>query len=246
MKDINNYAQNYLRQYADGEFETTLVRVRRKYVLGALARYPHALVLEVGCGMEPLFQFAGDASFTIGEPSEEFARHARELAGGPEVRVIRGFLEEVAPSLAQRRFDFIVVSSLLHEVSDPVALLAAVRSLCDDQTVVHFNVPNVRSFHRLLALEMGLISDLFEQSETERRFQRHTRFDAARLSEMLQANGFRILDSATYFIKPFTHAQMEALMQSGAAAPELIDGLDRMTKYLPDMGCEIYANVRRA
>ncbi len=246
MIDIQDYAQKYLAQYAEGGFETTLVRVRRKVVLEALGRYPHGSILEVGCGLEPLFQFVDDAAFTVIEPSAEFARNVRSLAGARDVTVLEAFLEDAAPSLAGRHFDFIVVSSLLHEVSDPVALLAAVRALCDAQTVVHFNVPNVRSFHRVLALEMGLISDLFEQSETERRFQRHTRFDAERLAELLRGNGFHLLESATYFIKPFTHAQMDALMKSSACAPELIVGLDRMSRYMPDMGCEIYANARRA
>lgn len=244
MIDIDDYSQKYLVQYAEGTFETVLVAVRRKYILEALSRYPHASILEVGCGMEPLFRFVDDAAFTIVEPSAEFVRHARELAGTRDVTVIEAFLENA--SLAGQRFDFIVVSSLLHEVSDPLSLLAAVRSLCHAETTVHFNVPNVRSFHRLLALEMGLIDDVFEQSETERRFQRHTRFDQARLEELLRANGFRILDLATHFIKPFTHAQMDALLQSGACAPDVINGLDRMTRYLPDMGCDIYANVRLA
>jgi len=246
MIDIQDYSQKYLVQYAEGAFETILVRVRRKYILEALVRERHASILEVGCGLEPLFQFVDDASFTIVEPSPEFVSNARTLAGERDVTVIEAFLEAAAPSLAERRFDFIVVSSLLHEVSDPAALLAAVRSLCHAETTVHFNVPNVRSFHRLLALEMGLIGDLYEPSETERRFQRHTRFDSARLASMLEENGFRILDSATYFIKPFTHDQMDALLQSGACSPAVINGLDRMTRYLPDMGCEIYANVRPA
>ncbi len=246
MIDIHDYSRKYLVQYEEGSFETVLVRVRRKYILEALSRYAHASILEVGCGMEPLFRFIDGAAFTIVEPSAEFVRNARALAGGRGVDVIEGFLEKAAPSLAGRSFDFIVVSSLLHEVSDPVALLAAVRSLCHPGTTVHFNVPNVRSFHRLLALEMGLIADLFEQSETERRFQRHTRFDREHLGDMLRQNGFRILDAATYFIKPFTHAQMDALLQSGACSADVINGLDRMTKYLPDMGCEIYANVRLA
>lgn len=246
MIDVHDYSQKYLGQYAEGTFETVLVRVRRKYILEALGRYPHQSILEVGCGLEPLFRFVDDAAIAIVEPSPEFVRNARALAGTRDVAVIEGFLEAAAPSLAGRTFDFIVVSSLLHEVSDPAALLAAIRSLCHAGTTVHFNVPNVRSFHRLLALEMGIIDDLFEQSETERRFQRHTRFDSARLAELLRANGFEILDSATYFIKPFTHAQMDALVRSGTCGPEVIDGLDRMTKYLPGMGCEIYANVRPA
>ena len=246
MIDIQDYSQKYLGQYADASFETTLVRVRRKYVLESLGRYAHGSILEVGCGLEPLFQFVDGATFTIVEPSPDFVRNARTTAGSRDVTVIESFLETATASLAGRHFDFIVVSSLLHEVSDPAALLAAIRSLCDAETTVHINVPNVRSFHRLLALEMDLIDDLFAQSETERRFQRHTRFDSDSLAKMLRENGFRILDSATYFIKPFTHQQMDALMQSGAFSPAVINGLDRMTRHMPDMGCEIYANVRLA
>lgn len=244
MIDIRDYSQKYLVQYADASFETTLVRVRRKYVIESLGRYPHGSILEIGCGLEPLFQFVDDAVFTIVEPSPEFVGNARRIAGERDVALIESFFETAAAFLAGRRFDFVVASSLLHEVSDPAALLAAIRSLCDAGTTVHINVPNVRSFHRLLALEMGIIDDLFEESETERRFQRHTRFDSHSLARMLGDCGFRILDSATYFIKPFTHAQMDTLMQSGAFSPAVINGLDRMTRYLPDMGCEIYANVR--
>jgi SAM-dependent methyltransferase len=244
MIDIDDYSRKYAVQYAEKTFETVLVGVRRKVVLESLRRHLHHSVLEVGCGLEPLFLFESDAAFTIVEPSPEFARNARALAGGREVDVIESFLEAAAPSLAGRAFDFIVVSSLLHEVGDPAALLAAVRSLCHAGTTVHVNVPNVRSFHRLLALEAGLIGDLFEASETERRFQRHTRFDSASLAEMLRAGGFEILDSASYFIKPFTHAQMDALMQSGTCGPAVIEGLEKMTKYMPELGCEIYANAR--
>ena len=77
MIDIRDYSEKYLVQYAEGGFETTLVRVRRKYVLESLARYRHASVLEVGCGLEPLFRFVDDAAFTIVEPSGEFVRNAR-------------------------------------------------------------------------------------------------------------------------------------------------------------------------
>jgi len=243
MIDVQDYSHKYLGQYADASFETTLVRVRRKIVLEALSRYSHRSVLEVGCGLEPLFQYVDGTPFTIVEPSPEFVRSARAKADGRDITVIEGFLETVAPSLGGSRFDFVVVSSLLHEVSNPDALLAAVRSLCHAETTVHINVPNVRSFHRLLALEMGLIEDLFDQSETERRFQRHTRFDRESLTKMLADSGFRILESATYFVKPFTHEQMDVLMRSGAFSPDVINGLERMIRYLPDMGCEIYANV---
>ena len=39
-------------------------------------------------------------------------------------------------------FDFVIASSLLHEVQDPTRFLRAVRSVCGPETVIHLNVPN--------------------------------------------------------------------------------------------------------
>jgi SAM-dependent methyltransferase len=204
-------------------------------------------VLEVGCGLEPLFPFYQDFErHTIVEPSPAFVGNAGQLAEGDDrVKVIEGTLEERASKLAGRTFDAVVVSSLLHEVPDANALLVAVHAVCDRRTVVHVNVPNVRSFHRLLALEGGLIGDVFEPSEMERRFGRHDRFDAASLQVLLESTGFRTFAAGTYFVKPFTHAQMEAVLASSAFdRASLLRGLEGMVKYMPDLGCELYADVR--
>ena len=243
--DMTDYSAQYLRQYDQQSFETVLVGIRRDEVLRAVARHPHARVLEIGCGLEPLFTFAdGWSRFTVVEPSEEFVRHARELADAREgVRVLQGFFEDVQPQLEAGTFDLVIVSSLLHEVPDPRALLRAIRAVCGPDTVVHLNVPNMRSFHRLLAYEMGLIASIFEPSEIERRFQRHTRYDMPGLVALVEAEGFRVLDSGTYFVKPFTHGQMEAMLGAGIIDARVIDGLGRMVAHMPGMGCEMYVDL---
>ena len=101
------------------------------------------------------------------------------------------------------------------------------------------------SFHRLLAAEMGMIADVSATSEMDRAFGHHGRFDHVSLVKLLEDSGFIVVNSGTYFVKPFTHEQMDALLGTGAFPPSLIEGLDRMTKYLPDHGCELYANVRK-
>jgi SAM-dependent methyltransferase len=245
--DVNDYQRRYADQYSGKEwFETELVRIRRGETLASLARHPHGDVLEVGCGLEPLFEFVDEFErWTVVEPSPEFVRHAAERAGTHRnVVVVPGFLEDVAPSL--RAFDFIVASSLLHEVPDPGRLLATMRSLCSETTIVHVNVPNVRSFHRLLAMEMGLIQDVFEPSEMERKFQRTTRFDQRRLRETCESAGFEIVKAATYFVKPFTHRQMEGLIDDGILERSVIDALVGMSKYMPDLGAEMYVDLRLA
>lgn len=244
-----DYDRHYAAQYAEDQFETILVGIRRRRVLDSILPHGPRRVLEVGCGMEPLFSFYDSFELhTVVEPSPQFVENARQLAGADErVEIVAGTLEERADSLSDREFDSVVVSSLLHEVPDARALLRAVRCVCGADTVVHVNVPNVRSFHRLLAVEAGLIDDVFEPSEMERRFGRHDRFDAHSLRALLESEGFGAFASGTYFVKPFTHSQMDALLSSPAFDRDaLLRGLDGMIKHMPDLGCELFSDLRIA
>lgn len=245
----SDYDHQYAQQYAEDRFEKVLVEIRRRRVLASILPHEPRRVLEVGCGMEPLFSYYdGFERHTIVEPSPTFSENARRLADGdPRVEVVQGTLEDQAGTLGGGSFDAVVVSSLLHEVPDAGVLLRAVRSVCDERTVVHVNVPNVRSFHRLLAVEGGLIEDVFERSEMEQRFGRHDRFDAQALQALLEHEGFRPFATGTYFVKPFTHAQMDVVLASPAFDRDsLLRGLDGMIKHMPDLGCELYADLRIA
>ena len=247
MTDAETYGERYAQQYAERSFETLLIAVRRRQVLHWLSGYGARRVLEVGCGLEPLFSHYGDFdAWRIVEPIADFAERARQLAGTDQrIKVWEGSLEEQVEALGGETLDFIVVSALLHEVREPLRLLEAVRSLCADTTTVHINVPNMLSFHRLLALEMGMIANVFETSEMDRAFGHYGRFDRERLNELLAAARFSVMECGTYFIKPFTHGQMDAILRSGAFPPSLVDGLERMTKYMPDHGCELYVNAQK-
>jgi hypothetical protein len=62
---------------------------------------------------------------------------------------------------------------------------------------------------------------------------------------MVEENGFRILSYGTYFIKPFTNQQMEAIMAQNIVDKDIIKGLERMVRYMPDLGSEMYVEVKR-
>jgi len=248
VSDLDGYVENYVAQYGSGDFETVLVAARRRAVLASLRQYRHDHVLEVGCGLEPLFEHLTDfASFTVVEPSQHFVERAETLRGQDDrVVVIRGTMEERADILGKRAYDAIVVSSLLHEVLDPQGLLAAVHRLCGAETVVHLNVPNAGSFHRLLAYESGLLEDVFLPSATDTRFGRHTRFDRAALAAAVTAAGFDIVGTGSYFVKPFTHGQMDQLLRAGIVPREVLAGLERMAEHMPHLAAEIYVELRRS
>lgn len=237
----------YAAQYRELPFEPIQIKYRRELVLREVKRHQPLRLLEIGCGDAPLFtDLEGDIEVTTIEPSVEFFNRARQLAENrPRVTVVQSFVEDFFPDGPE--FDMVVLSSLLHEVRNPELLLANVYRLCGPDTVLHVNVPNARSLHRLLALAMGLISQPGEQSDMQRRMQqRTTMYDADSLGVELEAAGFREIEHGSILVKPFTHAQMQQLVDAGFLTPVMLDGFNNLVQWLPDLGSEIWVNARKA
>lgn len=240
MRDI----ENYTKRYGDSGFEEILVKYRRKLVLEQIGRYKPVRILEIGCGYEPLFQYVHESEFTCVEPSKVFYENAISLSCDfSNVQIIQGFFEEIAGTL-KSDYDMIICSGLLHEVEKPDILLECIKKVCNHDTVVHINVPNADSMHRLLALESGYIKNVHDMSARNHELQQHSVFDMKSLTEFVEREGFRVMDSGSYFVKPFTHAQMERSLSEGILTEKILDGLYGMEKYMPGLGCEIYVNCK--
>lgn len=243
---MTDYAEEYISEHEqkDVSFESILSEVRREQVLESLSQFEYEGILEVGCGFDPVFASLSelpDGDYTVVEPEKDFIRTVRSTNDTGGVTFINAPLEDAVDELST--YDFIIVSSVLHEVPDPDQFLDAIHAVCHSNSTVHINVPNVYSFHRLLAYEMGLIDDVFVKSDMEEKFDRHTRYDMEKLQESVEEHGFSVLDSGTYLIKPFTVDQMEEIIEEGIVDESIIEGLKGMTEYLPDMGCEMYVDV---
>ena len=248
-RDIQQYGVDY---NVPG-FEEYQVLYRRKKVLEAIQEFAPcgARFMEIGCGMEPLFCYLDEAKygqFTTIEPCDDFYDNALQLAKmNPKVTCVHGFLDAESVRHFQdekKQFDMIICSSLLHELGDPDGMLKCIAQVCTEETVVHINVPNARSFHRIWAKYAGLIRDEHQMSERNVTFQQATVFDLNSLKELVIANGFEILDSGSFFMKPFSHKQMYQLVTSGMLNNELLDGLYKKTEEFPEFGSEIYVNCK--
>lgn len=240
MRDIGDYSKKYM---VPG-FEKYKVIYRRKRLLETIERYKPEKVLEIGCGKEPLFLYASDIHFTVVEPSDDFYENAVTLAKGREkVTCIKGFFEEKVNQLSPE-FDMIICSSLLHEVEEPEVFLSLIAKLCNPQTIVHVVVPNANSMHRLLGMRMGMLADLYAKSQNNEEFQQNNVFDSESLKKIMEKSGFEILESGSFFVKPFSHEQMYNMMQQGILNEAVLDGLYYLTEYMPEFGSEIYVNCK--
>jgi len=236
----------YERAYGAHQFEVVQARYRKRMLLDLLARERPRTIVEVGCGLDSLANHWTEAErFVVVEPRAGFAADARAaLAGRRDVEVIEDTLEGAAAALGGSH-DLILLSGLLHEIEASGPLLDAVAALCGPATIVHANVPNANSFHRLLAVEMGLLQQPTERSDTQKLFDQPWIFTMESLKALLAAHGFAAFEEGSYFVKPFTHGQMQALTESGFMTPQMLEGLWGMARHMPTLGSEIFVNLRR-
>ncbi|NJO68905.1 MAG: hypothetical protein HC830_06115 [Bacteroidetes bacterium] len=136
-----------------------------------------------------------------------------------------------------------MVSGLLHEVIAPFKIMESIYKLCSAKTIIHVNVPNAYSLHRLIAKEAGLIKSLYELSPTQKRLQQNHTFDFNSLKDLCDKAGFECMEQGSILIKPFTHLQMEQLIDFKIIGTEVLEGLYKLANQLPEFGSEIYLNL---
>lgn len=239
----------YAQEYLADEYEKVNVRYRRNKVLEFLNAKKPRRILEIGCGTQSLFEFYDKfEKFTVVEPSSEFCDIVKKSpAYTQKICVINGFFgsDFVDAQLRSGEYDCIVISGLIHEVPDPDLILRTAWKLCSENTEVHVNVPNEDSFHLLWALEAGLIKRLDAISETGKRLQRSRTFNFSKLCEIVERNGFVVTSRGSYAFKLFNQAKIIHLMKEGIIDDKLLDSLQRMTKYFPNNGAEIFVNCKK-
>ena len=243
MRDIDKYSDGYLEE----GFEIYQVEYRRRMIMEQIDKYHPCRILEIGCGAEPLFQYVKGKEWVIVEPAEVFCEMAKEkICDDDCVEIMEGFFEDHVDKLQEICFDMIICSSVLQEVEKPEYMLECISRVCGEHTVVHINVTNAKSFHRVLARNMGIITNEYEKSQRNVMLQQNTVFDMDTLTQMAKEHYFEVLDQGNCFLKPFSHKQMGDMMEQNIINKTVLDGLYRMAFDLPDWGgAEIFLNCRK-
>lgn len=244
MRDISGYEEEYIKSDFEQKYQ---VAYHRKKVLELIEKEKHQSILEIGCGMNTVASCLSDFdNFTIVEPGETFIKKAQsDLQGNEHIKFIHGYFEKELDEVKKHTYDFVILSGLLHEVENPIELLQAVKAVCVPETIVHINVPNALSIHRILAYEAGIIDSVEDKSKRNIALQQNSVFNMDSLEAMIRSTGeVEICERGSFFVKPFSHKQMEECMAYGIIDEKILDAFYRLTKYMPQYGSEIYINFR--
>lgn len=223
--------------------------LRRDKIINAIEQHGGKKILDVGCGPNPIFKYIPDVNFYIGvEPSKLFYDNAMKLAtsvSNGRIKILLGKIEAAVSSIPDEEYDFIILSSLLHEVEDPGKVLKLIQPFCNSKTLILAVVPNTRSIHRLLAYKSGLIASIYEDSDKDKLFGRKTHFDINKFQELFRKNGFCVIKTETFFMKFLSDSQLEAMLESGIISKKTLTALEKMSEYIPDFGAEIYLEAKK-
>jgi len=237
MYDKNNYQL----QYQKLTFEDTLREYRMRYIVDYIKSVKSDRILEIGSGCWPLFDYFDDyQTIDIVEPGNYFYETTKiKIGKNPRLSITNSSIEEVYPKL-KNDYDVILIGGFLHEIDNPEEVLSIVKKIANPDTIIITFVPNADSFHRVLAFEAGIIESKYQFSENDSLFGRRNVFNKASISSLFVKSGYSVSMVDTYFIKPFSHEQMDQLMSSSFLNVQLLNGLYNMKKYMIDMGAEIF------
>jgi 2-polyprenyl-3-methyl-5-hydroxy-6-metoxy-1,4-benzoquinol methylase len=133
------------------------------------------------------------------------------------------------------KFDTIVMSHVLEHISDPVYILKKIFDWLKPEAVLLVSVPNAKSLHRLVAVQMGLLSSEYELNSRDLELGHYRVYDKPVLITHVKEAGFKILESGGYFLKPVSNGQIENNWNQ-----EMINGFYKVGKYFQDNCAEIF------
>jgi SAM-dependent methyltransferase len=239
MRDLFKYSRNYHNL----PYEKYMVKYRRDHVINLFAKLNKPSILDVGCGTDPMFShFDNYKKYTIVEPTKKFYKKALRIKKN-NVDIYNLTFEKFVDKY-ENNFDLIIVGGLLHELEKPRIFIKKLYKFSTKKNIIHINVPNAHSFHRLLAYEMGLIKSVYELSNTQKKMQQHSVYSIDSLKKIFLEEGFRVLKSGTFIFKPYTHNQMAKIYKFKIQNLKNLEKSNSMIKYLPMNGAEIFLNLQ--
>lgn len=217
-------------------FNGKIIRYTARYLVG-LCR--GCTVLELGCADGSITGFLAErfARIVAVDGSGDMIARARERVARPNVEFVCILFEEL--HLAER-FDTAWLTHILEHVEDPVRVLRVAREHLAPGGVVIAGVPNASSVHRLVGVEMGILTATTELSEMDHRLGHRRVYTPDLLRQHAREAGLRVVDDGGYFLKPLSNSQMETWPD------DLVDAFFEVGREMPQHAAEIYVVCERA
>ncbi|HVG42922.1 MAG TPA: class I SAM-dependent methyltransferase [Chitinophagaceae bacterium] len=133
------------------------------------------------------------------------------------------------------KYNTIIMSHVLEHIADPVLVLQKVHGWLAEDGVFLVSVPNAKSIHRMVAVQMGLLKSEYELNPRDHELGHYRVYDMNLLKLHLAAAGFKVQESGGVFLKPLSNSQIEKNWNQ-----EMIEGFYKVGKHFQEYCAEIF------
>lgn len=200
-------------QLPDQWIEDAYQQHEADWILEQIGSHQNILELGYGSGIIVHALAAAGKNVTLVEGATRFCEQAREIQG---VQVVHSLFEDFS---SLDTYDFVIASHVLEHVHEPCKLLMAMRRLARKMIAV---VGNANSYHRQLAVLMGLQKTIYDLSERDHLVGHYRVYDEQSLTTEIQRAGWRPKIWKGFMLKPLHNAALAKLPS------EYIDALLRI------------------
>lgn len=167
----------------------------------------------------------------------------------PDANFYVSSIQEFTP---ETKYDYIVVLNVFEHLEEPVEALEKLKGMINSTGIIHIQVPNAYSLNRRIGEKMQIIRDVHEVTEHDREYPRGEKtlghrviYDLETLKMEVWDSGLKSINSGGFFLKPFTNAQMQLLIDKWRDADpkwseKLCDALYVLGKEMREMPALIY------
>jgi len=130
----------------------------------------------------------------------------------------------------------------LEHIENPSIVLKRLYHALKPGGRLHIVVPNAQSLHRKIGVSMGLLKEIHELNERDKRVGHKRVFDISTLIEVVQSNEFRVVDWCGVMLKILSNKQMQKLCRDDLS---LARAFFEVGREIPDKCAELYLCAER-
>ena len=139
----------------------------------------------------------------------------------------------------EEKFDTIILNHVLEHIENPVSLLKRIKTWLTPEGVLIVGVPNAKSFHRLAAVKMGLLTSEYELNERDHQLGHFRVYDFNSLIKDVEKAGYKVQFKGGLFIKFLSNTQIQEFL-----SPEIIDAYFELGDQFIENCAEIYTVLK--
>lgn len=138
-------------------------------------------------------------------------------------------------------YDYVFCSYVLEHARDPEEICQVCYKMLKQGGVLFITVPNGTALSRQMALEMGILTDLYALTENDVAHGHRRVYNIEKLRELVEITPFKLIQTGGTFIKPYADFQLNQMIENGIIGENQLKGMQKLAGKYPEISGSIYA-----